>query len=467
MLLTTSLLGRASNSGRDLFRSVRRAGSGSCGRRRARPDLEFLEERKLLSIDMVINSNDSGAGSLRDTIAAATPGDTIQFDMSAGNVTSPITLTSGAINISQDLDIEGPGAGLLSISGNENSTVFSVPAGVTATIAELTINHGHATDGGGVSNLGTLTLTDDELDGNSATSSAGGVYNNGTMTVTDCTFTDNTAGSVGGGMHGEGGSLTVTGCTFASNIANQRGGAIDVNDGTFAVVNSTISGNDALLEGGGINVAAANVTLTNVTVTGNHCDTSNGGHTGGGIAEFGGGGNKTLINCIVAGNYRGPGTTTPDDLRPNTASPTLSMNNLIGNAATAGNLVNGVQGNIVGNNGAGTIAISTILDTTLANNGGPTLTHALAAGSLAIDAGDNSLIPPGITTDQRGFARIVNGTVDIGAVEVQIYEASSTADSGAGSLRKALDERQPGGGQHREPHGHRVDHAGQCVAGHR
>ena len=82
---------------------------------------------------MVGNSNDSGAGSLRDAIANANPGDTIEFDMSPGHVTSPITLTTGELTITQNLKIVGPGASDLTISGNSASTVFSIANGVNAT----------------------------------------------------------------------------------------------------------------------------------------------------------------------------------------------------------------------------------------------------------------------------------------------------------------------------------------------
>jgi hypothetical protein len=95
-------------------------------RRHSRPRLELLEERALLTIVMVENSNDNGAGSLRNTIATAAPGETIEFDMSAGHVTSPITLTGGELTLAQNVKIIGPGAGSLTISGNESSMVFLV-----------------------------------------------------------------------------------------------------------------------------------------------------------------------------------------------------------------------------------------------------------------------------------------------------------------------------------------------------
>ncbi len=94
-----------------------------------------------------------------------------------------------------------------------------------------------------------------------------------------------------------------------------------------------------------------------------------------------------------------------------------SSYNLIGDSGTAGGLTDGVNGNIVGAD------VTTILDTVLRDNGGPTKTHALLTTSVAIVAGGNSLAfgsgSSPLMTDQRGagFTRIVNGKVDIGAFE--------------------------------------------------
>ena len=82
----------------------------------------------------VTNTNDSGAGSLRQAIADAAPGDTINF-----NVTGTITLTSGQLVIDKNLIIQGPGASLLSISGNSASRVFYINTGITAALDGMTI----------------------------------------------------------------------------------------------------------------------------------------------------------------------------------------------------------------------------------------------------------------------------------------------------------------------------------------
>src|SRR5262249_26476919 len=119
------------------------------------PRLEALEDRTALSTLTVLNTHDSGAGSLRDAIAHAKDGDTIVFDPSLNGQT--IALTSGELAISKSLDIEGPGAGLLAISGNHASRIFDISQNqkpVAVTIAGLTIQNGFASggDGGGILN---------------------------------------------------------------------------------------------------------------------------------------------------------------------------------------------------------------------------------------------------------------------------------------------------------------------------
>src|SRR5207244_8885998 len=112
---------------------------------------------------IVTNSNDSGAGSLRGIIASACPGSPITFDMTPGHVTSPITLTTGELLIDKNLTFQGPGANLLTISGNNNSRVFNVnfaSPGV-ATFSDLTIANGTVSagsSGGGILNNSTATV---------------------------------------------------------------------------------------------------------------------------------------------------------------------------------------------------------------------------------------------------------------------------------------------------------------------
>src|SRR5262245_6917073 len=123
---------------------------------RRRPRLEVLEQRTLLSIWTVTDNSDDpqDKGSLRYAIDNAPGGTTINF---APDVIGPITLTHGALKITTDLDIEGPGAANLTIDGNKASTVFEVSRGVTTTIAGVTVADGSsAINGGGIDNSGTL-----------------------------------------------------------------------------------------------------------------------------------------------------------------------------------------------------------------------------------------------------------------------------------------------------------------------
>ncbi|MEN9221722.1 MAG: choice-of-anchor Q domain-containing protein, partial [Thermostichus sp. BF3_bins_97] len=125
-----------------------------------------------------------------------------------------------------------------------------------------------------------------------------------------------------------------------------------------------------------------------------------------------------LNNSIVAGNTKSSGST-PNDIR----GTAIGAHNLIGDADSSGGLINGSNGNLVG------IASEALGLGPLADNGGfqtgaqeerqTIVTHAPQPGSPVINAGDNSLIPAEIEFDQRGvgFPRILNGTVDIGALE--------------------------------------------------
>ena len=154
-----------------------------------------------------------------------------------------------------------------------------------------------------------------------------------------------------------------------------------------------------------------------------------------------------MKNTIVAGNLKDAATPTPDDIAGLlNAAANANTFNLIGDAATAGGLVDATDNNIVGDTGGtGTRPIATILNTTLADNGGPTKTHALANNSPALEKGSAFAL----TTDQRGFPRPVNSDAgvtgagdesDIGAFEAQLAPGApgtpnldAVSDSGANS----------------------------------
>jgi hypothetical protein len=352
--------------------------------------------------DAVGSSYTAAKLSLRDAIVMANANSRASNITFASAVRGTITLNGSALTPVGNETIAGPGAGSLTISGAGRSGVFRVTAG-TITISGLTLTGGNAGSGGGgaLYNRGNLTLTSDTITASNA-SQGGGIYNAGTAMLTNCTVSGNTAANAGGGIFqvpnilGSGpATLTLNSSTVSGNSAATGGGGIFNSSGpsTVKLFNSTVAGNKSSTgAGGGIDNAGA-LNLTNATVSGNTAK------TGGGLANTG---SATANNTILSANSGG-------DVSGNLAS--TSAFNLIG---TGGGLTNGKNGNQIG--------VTNPLLGPLANNGGPTLTMTLLAGSKAINAGSNALTvgPNGkpLATDQRGDPRIVGGRVDIGAVEV-------------------------------------------------
>jgi hypothetical protein len=374
----------------------------------------------------VTTTSDSGAGSLRQAVADAGSGDTINFNLSTQ---AQIVLTSGELVINNSITISGPGANQLTVSGNNASRVFRT-TGDSVTISGLTLTagNGRGSDatfnglGGAVENQGTLALNNCTISSSSAVVFGGAVYNfdDGSCTLTACTMVNNSSGSDGGGVFSNG-MTTIQGCTIAKNSGGSGGGGIYNGAGTLAIDNTTISGNTAG-NGGGVYDQVGRMTVTNCTITGNRAP------SGGGFRAHSG---DHLINTIIAGNLDSSGN--PSDVANATISGT---NSLIGDAGSSGGIVDGVNGNIVGVGGSGTRDITTILNPMLTSYGGPTQTHPLVCGSPALDAGSNSGAGS-LMTDQRGAPRVAGGTVDIGAVEMQ-NQVTNTNDSGSGSLRDAI-----------------------------
>lgn len=192
---------------------------------------------------------DAGPGTLRDQVAAAAPGDTINF-----SVTGTIPLTTGVIAINKNLNITGPGAGSLTVAGDAHDSILTIGGG-TVGISGLTL-----TNGGGTSALA----------GSENTYVGGANYMSaGTATVADCTVTANNNALYGAGIYLASGSLTIERGTISNNGVGYvgQGGGIYVEGGSLAVTDSTISGNIAgygagLFSSGG----DTTVTLTNTTL---------------------------------------------------------------------------------------------------------------------------------------------------------------------------------------------------------
>ncbi len=225
--------------------------------------------------------------------------------------------------------------------------------------------------GGGIYNEGTMTLSNSTVSDNSADGYGGGINSSGTLMVSDCTLSDNSAVKGGGGLFSDG-TLTVSNSTIYGNTSVDGGGILAT--GTIAVIDSTLAYNSAFQSGGGLaDVSSGKVTLGNTIIADNWVGAGY-GFVGPDIDAV----VKSLGNNLISDEYGG------HDFAP---SDLLSQDPLLG---------------------------------PLQNNGGPTETMSLLPGSPAIDAGSNAVIPAGITTDQRGLERTVNGTVNIGALEDQL-----------------------------------------------
>ena len=126
-------------------------------RRRSQLCLEILECRYVPST--VTNLVDAGPGSLRDALATTPLGGMVDFQP---GLSGTITLTNATLTITEDVTITGPGAGVITVSGNNTIQVFNLAPAVTVTMTGLTIANGSnpSGDGGGISSSGTLAISD-------------------------------------------------------------------------------------------------------------------------------------------------------------------------------------------------------------------------------------------------------------------------------------------------------------------
>jgi hypothetical protein len=325
-----------------------------------------------------------GAVTLRSAVQAAnTAGgtNTITFNLPAP---STITLSGGELDITTGtLTITGPGARNLIVDGNAASRGFVISLGATAAISGLTVTHAHdAGNGGAVQTFGAVTLDQVNLSDNHIVNFGGGVE-----------------------VSGSGASLTMT--------------------------NSLVSGNSGK-HGAGIALQGATspTTLTNVTIANN---TNPGGSEASAIDAFGSGVIVNLVNVTISGNTS---TGSPEATFPQAAigvyGSTVNFSNTIVANNTPKNCAKQDTGaGTIGDNGynldsaldcgftEGTPKFDRVnanpLLGVLANNGGPTDTMALGAGSPAIDAANPACPPP--PTDQRGITRPQGARCDMGAFE--------------------------------------------------
>jgi hypothetical protein len=341
---------------------------------------------------IVTNTADSGPGSLRDAIAQinadthrsqyTSPSDPtrdeIDFNIPGLSPSTPgtITLSGTELLVSNSVIINGPGAGLVAVSGNGLSRIFEVGPGASDTISGLTIENGFLNgNGGGIANHGTLTVSACSLSGNGAGpfvfggGSGGAIYNNGTLTVSGCTMDGNEDGNAGSAIYNTG-TLMLLGSTLGALSPNLDGAEVFNFGGTATISTSTLTNSRG---GGGIANVGGFVTVTGSTVS-NTFDSgisnySNGTMTvsgctvsGNSVGGFGGGifnrGSMTVSNTTISGNTaNGPGFIDEGGGIANWGTMTLTGSTVSGNSAVISTaLGSGAEGGGVYN--LGTISVS-------------------------------------------------------------------------------------------------------------
>ena len=346
---------------------------------------------------------------------------------SSGNLTlNNLTIKNGCAN-NTALFRGYHGGGIRNVNGGTLAITNSTLSGNKA--SNSTESHG-----GGISNEGTLTVSNSIFSKNIsyATAAGGGGVSNfstGTLTVSNSTFSENISDAslgllgIGGGIHSAG-VLIVSNSTFFGNIAHGidsgLGAGIFTENPTASttVTNSTFSGNTAsggdVSIGGGI--AAANMlTVTNSTFSGNTASTSSTFSYGGGIVATG---TLTVTNSTFSGNAAttGGGIFLADNVA--TLKNTIIANSISGGdcAILEGGTITATTNNLDTDGSCDNATTSTTIGLgALADNGGPTMTMAIETGSAAYNAGNNATCE---SIDQRGVARPQNTTCDIGAYEL-------------------------------------------------
>lgn len=291
----------------------------------------------------------------------------------------------------------------------------------SSTITNCTFSSNASNNGGAIStDYSSPTLTSCTFSGNTATS-GGAIYNSqSTPALTNCTFSGNTAVS-GGAMYNTSAYLAptlLTNCTFSSNTASNVGGAMYNGSANLVITNCTISGNMASTRGGGMYNDGATPTMTNCVISGNAAPSAGGAMFNTNSAD------PFIKNCTISGNKASYGGVMYNDWY---ASPTVSNSIIFGNNSGIANYYMNtvsITYSLVQGIGSGTGNINGNIDPMFVNpqpaSAAPTIAgnyRLQPSCSPAINMGNNSAVPTGITTDLNGNPRIFGTAVDMGAYE--------------------------------------------------
>jgi len=318
--------------------------------------------------------------SLRDAIAAANASGTATIYFSP-KVIGSLALTQGNVAVTGTaVNLVGPGANILTLSGHNTSNILQVNTGANLSVSGLLFTAGNAANGGAISATGGLT-------------------------VVSCAFMANQSSATGGGaIYSSVAALSVTSSTFFGNTAVGSGGAIYASGGSVVLNNSTLTGNAAVISGGGFAAMNAAVSLTNTTIAVNQSTGTTGSMVGIGGGLYLLGGTLSLANTAVAGNTA---VSNYADVYPFGAI-TDAGGNLYGTGSSAASLVNPML-------------------LPLADYGGPVQTMLPEPMSPLLCAGGTAqAAAAGLTLDERGATRTT------------MYGATTCVDSGAAQSKYSL-----------------------------
>lgn len=398
---------------------------------------DSLSAQVSLTVNTLEDQNDGSEVdglSLRDAIIQANSDTRRKYIINVPNGTYNLTITQdGSLDITSNITIIGASAGnTLITAGFLGDRIFTVTGTGNLGLENITLQDANVggengiIDGGAISiqSSGKATLNNTIIAQNSTNGKGGGIANQGVLEINDSAILVNFAIGNGGGIYnGDGGTVRINRSTIAfnstSNILDENGllgGGGILNDvgGNLTIVNSTISGNTSLI-GGGIWTLGTQATIINSTIA------NNSGSNGAGIFSGNPQDGSVVVNTILRNNIIAENINSADI---NGIFNNLSSSNLIG-ASEGGSLVNGFNNNLVGSVESPINPLIGDLPSefTTTDRASALLVHPLLQGSPAINAGNNAnsqirdLFNYYGNEDQRGAARINNGTVDIGSYE--------------------------------------------------